>query len=161
MNTVWVLAPLLPLFPESNLGVLCAVAALGSLLPDLDASESKIKHLKLIGTGFKPFLLPALVVSRTDQHRGLLHSLWGLGMAGFVVLCAMPWLGLPMGIALVLGYASHLITDSATKSGIRLFYPSARRYHALPKILRISTGSLAEEALLPFLASGIFLLLMV
>lgn len=31
--------------------------------------------LKLLGTNFKPFLLPAQVVHRSDQHRGLLHSL--------------------------------------------------------------------------------------
>ncbi len=62
-----------------DIGTLSAVAALGALLPDLDAPESKIKHLKLLGTDFKPFLLPAQVVSRSSQHRGLLHSLAGCG----------------------------------------------------------------------------------
>jgi membrane-bound metal-dependent hydrolase YbcI (DUF457 family) len=159
MNTVWLLMPLIPLFPDSNVGVLSAVAAFGSLLPDLDASESKIKHLKLIGTEFKPFMLPALVVSRTDQHRGLLHSLWGLGMMGLVALCAIPWIGSMLSLAFLLGYASHLVADAATKSGIRLLYPTDKRYHVLPKPLRITTGSLAEESLLPFLAAGIFFLL--
>ena len=51
-------------------------AALGSLLPDLDASESKIKYLSF-GT-FKPFSLPAHIAYRTAGHRGVLHSLIGL-----------------------------------------------------------------------------------
>jgi membrane-bound metal-dependent hydrolase YbcI (DUF457 family) len=132
MNTVWLLTPFISLFPDSDIGMLCAAAALGSLLPDLDASELKIKHLKLLGTKVKPFMLPSLIISRTDQHRGLLHSLWGLGMAALLALCAMPWTGLLMAMVLVLGYTSHLVADAATKSGIHLFYPSAKRYHSLP-----------------------------
>ncbi len=159
VNAVWLLVPLLPVVPDANIGVLCAVAALGSLLPDLDASESKIKHLKLPGAEFKPFLLAAVVVSRTDQHRGLLHSLCGLGLASILAVSIVPWSGGAASAAFLLGYASHLLADSATKSGLRLFYPSPKRYYALPKALRITTGSLAEEALLPFLAAGAMVLL--
>ena len=60
-----------------DVGTLAAVSALGALLPDLDASESKVKHLKLLGTNIKPFLLSAQVVHRSGQHRALLHSLTG------------------------------------------------------------------------------------
>ena len=81
ISTLWLLAHLPLETLGYDLGTLAAIAALGALLPDLDASESKIKHLKLMGTNIKPFLLPSQVVHRTDQHRGLLHSLWGLGMA--------------------------------------------------------------------------------
>jgi membrane-bound metal-dependent hydrolase YbcI (DUF457 family) len=80
ISTLWLLAPLPPETLQANMGVLAAAAAFGALLPDLDASESKIKHLKIPNTQIKPFLLPALVVSRSDQHRGLLHSLAGWGM---------------------------------------------------------------------------------
>lgn len=160
VNIVWLLAPLLPLVPEANVGVLCGVAALGALLPDLDASESKIKHLKLLGTQIKPFYFPALMVSRSDQHRGLLHSLWGVGLAAVSGLFLLPWIGGLAWTALVLGYASHLLADAMTKSGIRLLYPSLRRLYLLPKALRIATGSLSEDALLPFLAGGAILLLL-
>lgn len=80
ISSLWLLAPLPAEILQANMGVLTAAAALGALMPDLDASESKIKHLKIPNTQIKPFLLPALVVSRTDQHRGLLHSLLGLAM---------------------------------------------------------------------------------
>lgn len=160
ISTLWLLAPLPSEVLGYDLGTLAACAALGALLPDLDASQSKIKHLKLAGTQFKPFLLPAQIVHRSDQHRGLLHSLWGLGMAGTCTLPLMFWIGWAPVAALMLGYASHLLGDSATKSGIRLFYPQATRFHVLPPPLCIAAGSLAEEALIPLLALSVFFLML-
>ncbi len=160
-----------------DVGTLAACAALGSLLPDLDASQSKIKHLRVPNTKFKPFLLPAYVVHRSDQHRGLLHSLWGVGMAtrdqhrgllhslwgvGMATLIIAPvalWMGWAPVAALLLGYASHLLGDSATKSGLRLRYPNPMRYHLLPKGWRITTGTLAEELVLVSAAMTSVLLL--
>lgn len=160
INSLWLLAPLPPELIGYDLGTLAACAALGALLPDLDASESKIKHLKILGTNFKPFLLPAQVVHRTDQHRGLLHSLWGLGMMTMIALPLSFWTGWAPVAALLLGYGSHLLGDSATKSGIRLLYPSKVRFHLLPPGFRFTTGSLAEEVIIPLLALSVFLLLL-
>lgn len=160
ISTLWLLAPLPPDVLGYDFSTLAACAAFGALLPDLDASESKIKHLKLLGTNFKPFLLPSQIVHRSDQHRGLLHSLCGMGVAA---TCALPfgiWLGWAPVAALVLGYLSHLVADSATKSGLRVFYPSPTRFHLLPRALRITTGSSAEESLIPVLAAGVILLLL-
>lgn len=56
----------------SNVGLLAAAAAFGALLPDLDASESRIKHLSP-GWGIEPFALPSLLLHRAFGHRGLLH----------------------------------------------------------------------------------------
>ena len=148
ISTLWLLAPLPPEILHANFGVLAAAAALGALLPDLDASESKIKHLKIPNTQIKPFMLPALVVSRSDQHRGLLHSFAGLGMMAVVFIPAAFWIGWAPVAALLLGYASHLMADAATKSGIRLLYPSPQRFHLLPLGWRFTTGSVAEDALL-------------
>ncbi len=160
VNTLWLLSLLPPEVLGYDMGTLAACAALGALLPDLDASESKIKHLKFPGTTFKPFLLPAQVVHSTNQHRGLLHSLWGLGMMAVFVAPLMIWVGWAPVVALLLGYASHLLGDSATKSGIRLLYPKADRFYLLPKRLRFTTGSLAEEVLMaPLGVLAIFLLL--
>ncbi len=134
------------------MGTLAACAVLGALLPDLDASESKIKHLKILGTNFKPFLLPAQVVHRTDQHRGLLHSVRGIGMITFVSAPLLLWIGWAPVMALVLGYASSLLGDAATKSGIRLFYPDTKRFYLLKQKWRITTGSSAEDTLMVLLA---------
>lgn len=160
INSLWLLAPLAPELLGYDLGTLAVCAVLGALLPDLDASESKIKHLKIPGTKFKPFLLPSQVVHRTDQHRGLLHSFWGLGMFTIITTPLLFWTEWAPVVALLLGYSSHLLGDAATKSGIRLFYPNKFRFHLLPLHLRFTTGSFAENALLPLLAlSAVFLLL--
>lgn len=160
INSLWIIAALPPELVGYNMGVLAACAALGALLPDLDASESKIKHLKIPGTTIKPFLLPAQVVNRTDQHRGLLHSLWGLGMVALMTMPFLFWVGWAPILTLLLGYASHLLGDSATKSGIRLLYPSPTRFHLLPKGWRFTTGSGAEEVLMAPLALFAIVLLL-
>ena len=49
ISTLWLLAPLPPEVLTYELGTLAACAALGAFVPDLDASELKIKHLKLPG----------------------------------------------------------------------------------------------------------------
>jgi membrane-bound metal-dependent hydrolase YbcI (DUF457 family) len=74
---LWLLPPFSLEFIEVDFSVLAGFAAVGALLPDLDASESKIKYLRLLDTNIKPFFLPAQAVYRSDQHRGLLHSLTG------------------------------------------------------------------------------------
>lgn len=48
VNMLWLLTPLPPESIGYNFGTLAACAALGALLPDLDAPQSKIKHLKLL-----------------------------------------------------------------------------------------------------------------
>lgn len=110
INSLWLLALVPPELVSYDFGTLATCAALGALMPDLDALESKIKHLKVPGTNFKPFLLPAQVVHGTDQHRGLLHSLWGMGMITFIsapLLLLLLWLGWAPVAALLLGYASN------------------------------------------------------
>ena len=145
--SLWLLAPVPPAMLGYDFGTLAAVAAFGALLPDLDASESKIKHLKLLGTNVTPFLLLSQVVHRSDQHRGLLHSLTGLGMVAGMAAPLFWWIGWAPVVALLLGYASHLTADACTRSGILLLFPLRRRYHALPEGLRVTTGSQAEEVL--------------
>ena len=144
-----------------DIGTLAAIAAFGALLPDLDASESKIKHLKIPNTQIKPFLLPALVVSQTDQHRGLLHSLAGVGFVAATIAFPLSIsYGWAPAAALLLGYTSHLGADAMTKSGIRLLYPKATRYYLLCRSWRFTTGSLAEEALMAPLSISVLSLLL-
>lgn len=69
-------------------------------------------------------------------------------------------LGWQVWLALVLGYAAHLAADACTRSGVPLLYPHKKRYHLLPSSLRFTTGSQAEEALLPLLALLVLLFLL-
>jgi inner membrane protein len=170
INTLWLLQPLpVALNPETLLP-LATAATLGALLPDLDAKESKIKSLQW--QGVRPFAPLSGLVYETLGHRGPLHSLGGLMITGALAIGG-GWLmaglwphmlwggsageGLLRGVALTLGYASHLAADACTRSGIQLlyiphFHPDRRRYHLLPQGWRFTTGSSAEEALLAVLA---------
>jgi inner membrane protein len=167
INSLWLLVgsdslSVLPagLAPDpATIGLLAATAAFGALLPDLDAAQSKIKSLSP-GGGIAPFVLPATLLHRAFGHRGLLHS--GLGLLGFGLLVAWPlssWWGAAASLALWLGSASHLAADACTRTGIPLLFPLRRRVFLLPPAWRFVTGSPAEDALLPLLASLVLLLL--
>jgi len=157
ISTLWLLMPF-GLINQENLAPLVLCALLGALSPDLDAGESKLKRFAV--AGIAPFAPLSQILHRSFGHRGFLHSLAGLGL--FTVLCALPvgfGLGWLFGIALSLGYASHILADAATKSGVPLLYPHRKRYHLLPPAWRLTTGSLAEDMLWPFLAFAVLLLL--
>ena len=84
-------------------------------------------------------------------HRTVTHSPIGWGAASTLGVSG--------------GYAVHLLTDSATKTGVPLLYPvrdgrTLKRSHLLPRRLRIRTGSFIKTiigalALLP-LAWGLW-----
>ncbi len=135
-----------------NLGLLATLATMGALLPDLDASDSKLRHLNL-GIGFEPFSLPGRLMSTVLSHRGLLHS--GIGIGLCAVLFALPlglWLGWQTGAALLIGYISHIALDGCTRTGVPLLYPIKIKWWLLPAAWRFVTGSTAEDALLAPLA---------
>lgn len=126
--------------------------AVGALLPDLDSPRSLLTAWQIAGVS--PLRPLARVIHRTFGHRGVLHSLlgWAIASCGFAALCLLPsWNGIG-SFALSIGYLSHLIADSSTKTGIPFLYPDRQRYRLLPKPLRFSTGSLAEEVLFAVLA---------
>jgi inner membrane protein len=115
------------------------LAALGSLLPDIDHPGSWAgKRMALISIP-----LAALI-----GHRGLTHSL--LAIAVFALLLAL--LG-PDHLAapLAVGYLSHLLADSLTLSGVPLLWPSKRPFG----LRLIRTGSLPEIALIAALGAGV------
>jgi membrane-bound metal-dependent hydrolase YbcI (DUF457 family) len=157
LNALWLLEAL-PGAGSENMALLAGAAALGSLLPDLDASESKIKHLSI--SGIKPFLLPSQAIHRQLGHRSMLHSLVGLSLAAVVSAMLAPFIGREAALALWLGYASHLVADSATRSGIPFLYPRTTRFHLLPKRFRVTTGSPAEDAIFVLLSLSVLALLL-
>lgn len=158
LNSLWLLAPIPGALTVSSLALAAAAAAIGSLLPDLDASQSTIKHAK-IGR-WQPMAVLANPIARATTHRGLLHSFIGIGLIALISLPLGFLWGWAPSIALVLGYASHLLADSGTPSGITLNYPDPTKKHLLPLGLRIQTGSPAENGVFILAAlSGAILLL--
>ena len=147
--SLWVLQSASSLTPDT-LAPMTIFVALGALLPDLDASQSQIKYLSL--GGVTPFAPLSVLLNRTLGHRGVLHSLVGWGAATLLVLPLSLFAPLYVPLTLSLGYASHLATDACTKSGIPLLFPNRKRYHLLPRPLRLTTGSAAEEAVFALLA---------
>jgi len=133
---------------------LCAGAAvLGALLPDLDAEDSAIvRELGLFG-GLAKVGMTLLGI----KHRGVLHS--GLAIILVAVGAEMIgwWLGYPdVGLAFGLGYFSHIaLADGMTIAGVPLLWPSSRRFHLLPRFLRVRTGGPVEK--LVFVAVAIVL----
>jgi inner membrane protein len=157
VSSLWLLT-LVPDHDPISLGVLSAVAVAGSLLPDLDAAESKIKHVRI--WGIKPFLVPATAMHRELCHRGVLHSLAGLGLFCLTTHPLIFWWGWQPSLALLLGYASHLAADACTRSGIPLLHPKRQPYHLLPRLLRVATASQAEEIVFALTAVPALLLLL-
>jgi len=134
-----------------------ALAALGALLPDLDASESKVKYLQV--GGIRPFAPFSILAHRDLGHRGLLHSPYMLMGVGLLAAGLSVWWGWLPSLALWLGYASHLALDGCTRSGISQRPIHNSRLHLLPLPLRLVTGSLAEDLVFVLLAASAMMLL--
>lgn len=145
------------LTPDHTLPLL-ALSVFGALVPDLDAADSLLRRTSLFG--ITPLVPVSSLLHANFGHRGATHSLIGFGTATMLALpLAFAW-GWTAPVAFALGYASHLLCDAATKSGIPLFYPKRRRWHLLPRPLRLTTGSDAEGvpfALFAVLALGLLL----
>lgn len=132
------------------------VAVVAALVPDLDNPRSKL------GNGLSPMPSPLLnaltrplswllkavshTLFRTVGHRTLTHSLLGLGI--FTLLALLAWQALPPGIgrelfvALVAGYASHLVADSLNIPGVPLLWPGGGAFRLLPGGMK--SGGAAE-----------------
>ena len=151
--SLWCIQALFRLFNPELVAPLAILAALGALLPDLDASQSQIKHLSV--AGIRPFAPLSSLLNRAFGHRGLLHSLLGWSIMTLLLLPLALILGITVPLTISLGYASHLTTDACTKSGIPLLYPGRKRYHLMPRLLRLTTGSAAEDAIFAIMAVAV------
>lgn len=158
INSLWLLYLVPGVLTPHTLPPAIAMAALGSLLPDIDAVESKIKHLGAFG--ITPFAPVAVIVNRSFGHRGLMHSPVTLVPVAILSVVLSFWIGVVPGISLLLGYGSHLAMDALTRSGIPLLPISQKRLHLLPLRLRIVTGSFQEDILMFCLALALMPLLL-
>lgn len=150
ISSLWLLQPIPGLFTTETLAPALVIAAFGALLPDLDAAESKVKYLEV--GGVRPFAPISIATNQAFGHRGLLHSPVILVVIGMLAALLSVWWGGVLSFALWLGYASHLVLDSCTPSGISRLPLHKGRFHMLPLPLRIVTGSLAEDLVLALLA---------
>lgn len=87
-----------------------SIAALTSLLPDIDHKGSTINRVLFI---FKPF-------TQFMKHRGFFHSIWPILIAGYALTKLSQ---ADIMIAFVIGYSAHLIGDALTKHGVNFLYP--------------------------------------
>lgn len=98
-----------------------------------------------------------LIMMAILKHRGLTHSLLGMGLAciavhwGLVVLLADGVsFASSLFIPFLIGYGAHLVADSFTNSGIAPFYlpfvPMTQKHWHFP--LHIRTGSFADTVVL-------------
>ncbi len=158
INSLWLLYPLPGALTLQTLPLAIIIACLGSLLPDIDAVDSKIKNLGAFG--ITPFAPVAQLVNRSFGHRGLMHSPITLVPIAILAVVLSYWIGVVPGISLLLGYGSHLAMDAMTRSGIPLLPISHRRLHLLPVRLRIVTGSMQEDVLMLCMALTILPLLL-
>lgn len=140
---IWLLMPLVFTDDHSMAAVLMTLAMVGALVPDLDAVESKIEYVKVIG--IKPLVPVSRAINRAYGHRGPLHSLWGWLGWSILILPTSVFFGWLPTTALSLGYASHLPGDSCTRTGILLLFPKRKSFHLLPVKWRVVTGTALEE----------------
>jgi inner membrane protein len=123
---------------------------IGGLLPDIDDAGSdiwdKIRGGSLLGKIIKPLI---------GGHRMISHSILGMIVFGFLIeklLLSVAHIFLvDMQVvwwSVMLGYLSHMVTDSLTKEGVPWFFPIPMRLGFPPiRSLRIRTGAIMENLL--------------
>ncbi|MGP4063044.1 metal-dependent hydrolase [Halobacillus sp. H74] len=106
----------------------------GSLIPDIDHPQGKLGRVL-------PFL--SKPISSIFGHRTVTHSLLFLVIVGV----AFQFLNLSQAleIGIMIGLVSHIVLDSVTKDGVKLFYPFDFNFRIPPGI---STGGFIEKGVL-------------
>ena len=137
------------LISQQTATILILSGALGSLIPDVDASDAAILHgeTKEIGYGIKYTVyypiayLANKLFGVEKKHRGIMHSLIGLLLTNLIltpliytyvtvyslvtetpfldIAAIPPWIILGISI----GFILHMVEDSFTKSGVQWFLP--------------------------------------
>jgi len=112
--------------------IFLGLVLVGALIPDVDTPESKVGNKVPMLSAFFRFLA---------GHRGLFHSIFAAAaFSGLVWIFVNP----TYGTALFIGYASHLLIDCLTKSGINFLHPISNfRISGF-----ITTGGFSENLLL-------------
>lgn len=126
-------------------------AVVAAWIPDVDNPRSRLGNglsrtrSPLLNTIARPvsWVLKAtsFTLFRTVGHRTLTHSL--LGIALFIALVSpVASLSNNLFLALVAGYASHLVADALNTKGVPLLWPMGERFRLLPGGIR--SGGISE-----------------
>lgn len=122
---------------SAEAGALVLAGAIAGLLPDIDHPNSTIRQR----TGVLGWLAGGWF-----GHRGFTHTLVALAIVS--AACGL-WLPGALALAIGAGYASHLLLDALTRSGIPLLWPvTSRAVKLLPRPLQVRTGSWREAVFL-------------
>ena len=134
-NALW-LAPFFGRIDQSIL-ILLPVAALASILPDIDASAAKIHY---IGGGALG-IFRGVFYGKYFHHRGIMHSLL-VALIFFVILLIIFHATYPaLPFVFTAAYISHSIIDGFN-TGVGFLYPFVyKRFALVPKFLRSRVGS--------------------
>jgi inner membrane protein len=131
------------IFNIDNKIIFILVAILFSIFPDIDQRQSKIG---------KKYKCTSIIVNFLFGHRGLFHSIY-IPLALYFVFY---YINNEVGIAILVGYFSHLFMDSITKHGIKPLYPLINK-----KINgAIKTNSILEKILFLIITLLVFYLLL-
>lgn len=100
-------------FYHHNLILYFVLVLVGALLPDIDHEGSKINKM-----------LPVTKwVARFFEHRGFFHSIFPPLIIFLALYFFTGWSF--AGVALAVGYVSHLLSDGLTKMGVNFLHPVA------------------------------------
>ncbi len=121
------------------LGIVACV--IGSLLPDIDHPNGTIRQMMELPKFLKQ------PVSEIIPHRGPTHTIWAGILFSLLTVGLTAWGGNPIlvdlatGLAMFIGYASHLVLDSLSPTGVKWLSPwKDLKLHGM-----IRTGSRGEE----------------
>ena len=105
---------LINLVKPSNLIIYFVLILFGGLLPDIDEHHSKL------GRKIRPL---STILNFIFGHRALFHGLFFaivlFGIVGY-------FFSLEIGLALFIGYISHLIIDGFTIAGVNYLHPFSK-----------------------------------
>jgi len=90
-----------------------------SIFADIDSYNSKIGKYWF-----------SRVLTAFSSHRGIFHSLFFVFSFYLLFRIYLPIIALPF----LIGYLTHLVLDTVTVRGLRLFYPLKIRFHGFIKV---------------------------
>ena len=126
----------------SKLWLFVPIALFATILPDIDSGFSTIGRFQ-----------SSKLIQFFSKHRGMFHSFTVCIIISVILAAVLPVLALPF----FLGYSLHLLADTFTIEGIRVFWPLP-----IKSSWRIRTGSRIETTLfLAFLLIDVFALIVV
>lgn len=135
-NTIWISLLAGPV--DERFLPLLIVGTVAGLLPDMDASESKIHHAS---KGF------TRVGSLMFTHRGVTHTMWAALF--FTLLSFLLFNFHPMVPLIVFsGYMSHLLLDMLNKSGVRILLPMKKKFRLVPRWMGFKVGGSLDFVLM-------------